>query len=429
MHLPIRASLLFVVCSAAATLFAQQQVLTRQDAERIALAQHPAVAAAKFSAAAQGQVPAQYRAGYLPQFSVNLTGADASDGTRIGAGALNNPVIFDRFAGGLTLSQMVMDFGRTGNLVASANLRAKAADQNTEAARAQIVLQVDQAYYALLKAKSVQRVAEETVKARQLVVDQVSALAQSMLKSTLDVSFAKVNLSEAQLTLVSAQNDVKGATARLSTALGYPATQIMDLSDEPMPPLLADDVESLVRQAIQSRPDLAGQKLEQSAEVRFSKAERALSFPAISTLASVGYIPARGADLLPSRYGAVGVNVSVPVFNGGLFRARRQEAELRAQATAQSAQDLANRIARDVRIVYLEAQTAYERVGLTAKMLDETRLALNLAQSRYDIGLSSIVELSQAQLNETSAEIAAVSAKYDFQSQRAVLAYVTGANR
>ena len=60
-------------------------------------------------------------------------------------------------------------------------------------------------------------------------------------------------------------------------------------------------------------------------------------------------------------------------------------------------------------------------------MLDQATQALDLAQSRYDLGLSSIVELSQAQLNKTSAEIASAGAKYDYQFQRAVLDYQIGA--
>ena len=82
-----------------------------------------------------------------------------------------------------------------------------------------------------------------------------------------------------------------------------------------------------------------------------------------------------------------------------------------------------------MRVAYLNAVTAYQRVGLTAQLLDQARLALDLSQSRYQIGLGSIVELSQAQLNATSAEIASVSAKYDYQAQRALLDYATGTNR
>src|SRR5713101_2371590 len=89
-----------------------------------------------------------------------------------------------------------------------------------------------------------------------------------------------------------------------------------------------------------------------------------------------------------------------------------------AQAVAQNVKDFENRVARDVRVAYLNAVNAYERLGLTAQLLDQAKLALNLAQSRYDLGLGSIVELSQAQLNETSAELVSTRAKYDYQARR-----------
>ena len=421
----------FIVLLAAAAAGQAQvpQPLTLKQAEQIALQEHPAITSARLTAQAAGQVPAQYRSNYFPQLFGSVTGAGASDGSRIAAGSLNNPVIYDRLATGFTVSQMITDFGRTGNRVASARLQASAEQQNTEAARAQVVLQVDRAYYALLRARNVLTVAQETVKARQLVADQISALAQSKLKSTLDVSFANVNLSEAKLLLASAENEVKAAAAELSTAMGYPSARDFDLKDEPMPGPLPDDVQPMISEAMQSRPELRSLRLEESAAERTVKAERAEWFPTISTIASAGYIPGHEDLLQTSRYSALGVNVNIPVLNGGLFKARTAEAQFKAQADTEKVKDLENRVARDVRVAYLNAKTAYERVGLTAQMLDQARLALDLARSRYEIGLGSIVELSQAQLNAKSAEIASVGAKYDYQAQRALLDYEVGVNR
>ena len=87
----------------------------------------------------------------------------------------------------------------------------------------------------MLRAQAVMKVATQTVAARQLVSDQVTALAESKLKSTLDVSFANVNLAEAKLILVSAQNDMAGAFAQLSAALGYQDSRTYSLVDEPVP--------------------------------------------------------------------------------------------------------------------------------------------------------------------------------------------------
>jgi outer membrane protein len=129
---------------------------------------------------------------------------------------------------------------------------------------------------------------------------------------------------------------------------------------------------------------------------------------------------------LTDRYAAAGINVNIPIFNGFLYSARHQEADLRAKAADQAMRDLADRISRDVRTAWLDAGTAFERLAVTAQLLKEATLALDLAQGRYKLGLSSIVELSQAQLNLTRAQIDDTSAKYDFQIQSAVLSYQIG---
>ena len=399
--------------------------LTLSEAEKLAIQNNPQFGAAKLNAAASYQIPLELRANAQPTLFGSITGVGADTGSRLAAGALNNPVVYNRVGSGLSVSQLITDFGRNGNLVESAKLRAQAQDQVTEATRAQILLATDRAYFSVLRAQSVLTVAEQTVNARQLVVDQVTALAQSNLKSQLDVSFASVNLSDAKLLLAGARNDIQSAETQLLTTMGIPGQKSITLSEEAMPDFLPDKVDPLIQSALQKRPEMANIHLEQSAAERFAQAERALQYPTIAVVGTAGFVPA-GQDVIPGRYGAVGVNVNVPVFNGGLFKARRTEADFRAKAVAQNASDLANRIARDVKVAYLNASTAFERVGLTAQLLEQARLALDLAQSRYDLGLSSIIELSQAQLNLTSAQIVSASAKYDYQSQRAILAFETG---
>src|SRR6185312_5058027 len=154
---------------------------------------------------------------------------------------LNNPIILDRLATGVSASQLITDFGRTTNLVKSSTFESDALQEDAVMGRADVLLRVDRAYFAALRANALLTVADETVKARQLVVDQVSALAASGLKSQLDLSFAKVNLAEAQLLLVQAKNDQQGGFATLAAALGSPQAQIYALDDEPVPPAPPSD--------------------------------------------------------------------------------------------------------------------------------------------------------------------------------------------
>jgi outer membrane protein len=407
-------------------LSAQQvTTLTLQEAEAIAVKNNPDVSVALLDAAAANQVTIETRSAFFPTANGSLTGAGALSGSRIAAGALNNPVIYDRLAAGVTVSQLITDFGRTSNLTASARLHAEARADSAKATRADVVLQADRAYFAALRAASVLTVAQETVSARQVVSDQVTALANANLKSELDVSFANVNLSDAKLLLLNAQNDIKASYADLSNALGYRDRRTFDLADPAMPPAPPEDANPLIQASLKQRPEILSARADLSGAQKFAVAEKDLRNPTISALASVGGIPAYQAPL-ESRYAAAGVNVNVPIFNGHLFSARRTEAELRAQASEQTLLSLENRITRDVEVALLNAGTAYQRLSVTAELLAQATQALALAQARYNLGLSSIVELSQAQLNLTSAQIANAGAKYDYDLQRSVLDYQTG---
>ncbi len=390
------------------------QQLTLPQAEQLAIRNHPQLQAARNLATAANEQVAQQRSAYYPLAYGSATAVDAEKNSRIAAGGLNNPIIYDRYSNGFLVDQMITDFGRTRNLVKSANYRSQAANEDVQTTREQVLLGVDQAYFGVLKAEAVLKVAQETVKERQLVSDQVITLEQNKIKSGLDVSFANVNLAQAQLMLVQAQNGVQDSYAQLSEALGYPGEQTFDLSDVPVPPAPPANFDDLLQEALRERPELISQRFQADSAHSYATAERDLWFPTISAAGAAGVTPV-GANQLATQYAAAGVNVNIPIFNGHLFGALRGEAQSRARAQDQDLRDLQDRVARDVRTAWLNANTSFQNLGLTDKLLNEANQALQLAQSRYRLGLSSIVELTQAQLNQTQAQIQQASAKYDYQ--------------
>ncbi|MFZ0963586.1 MAG: TolC family protein [Terriglobia bacterium] len=399
--------------------------LTLKDAEAMALRNHPLLQAANYDAQAASQVAREEKSAYYPTASGSVTGVGALPNSRIDAGYINNPIIYNRQSNGLEVQQLITDFGRTSNLVSSARLGAKAASESANQTAQDVLLNVNRAYFGVLRAEAVLKVALETVKARQILADQITTLEKNKLRSLVDVSFAEVDLAQAKLLLVQAQNNEKASYADLATALGLANPQPFDLAEEPMPPAPLTDPTDLIVQALQDRPDLSSARFSHEAALRYARAERDLWMPTISATGEAGLTPAYQVPLT-DRYAAAGINVNIPIFNGFLYSARHQEANLRAQAADQAMRDLADRISRDVRTAWLDAGTAYERLAVTAQLLKEATLALDLAQGRYKLGLSSIVELSQAQLNLTQAQIDDTSAKYDFQIQSAVLSYQTG---
>ena len=401
--------------------------LTVTDAETIAIKNHPQISVARLLALAQKEVTRETKSAELPTITGSLTAVDARDGGRVTAGFLNNPVLYTRAGGGVSITQLITDFGRTRNLVASAGLQEKARQSGELATEADIRLAVDEAFYRALAAQAVVDVAKKTVALRQDTTDLVTSLANAKLKSTLDRSFAEVNLNQAQLLLLDAQNEKDASFAELSTVMGYEQQQnfvLMDHVGSVSAP--AQDINALTALAMQSRPDLVALNDQFEAAERFRKAEHELWRPMISASGVAGGAPVR-ADSIPSPwYGAAGVNLNIPIFNGGLYSARAKEADYRANAAQEQVRDLRNKIARDVRISWLSAQSAYQKVDVTSRLLDQANQALDLAQTRYKLGLSSIVELSQAELAQTSAEISNTNARYDYQRSLSMIRYQTG---
>jgi outer membrane protein len=402
-----------------------QVSLSLKEAEALALKNNPQISVARLTALASQQVTREVRSSLWPAASANLTGVDSRENSRITAGGLNNPIIYERAAAGVMVSQLITDFGRTTNLAASANFAAKAENQNAIATKEQILLAVNQAFYGALQAHAVLTVAQQTVSARQTVSDQVEALFKSKLRSQLDFSFANVSLAQAKLLLLDAENNESAALASLSAVLGYSALQDFQLVEDATaiasPP---GNVGDLISEAFAMRPEILALGFQYQSAQKFEAAEHDLFFPTIQAVGVVGDTPVRN-PVLSNWYGAVGVNVGIPLFNGFLYPARSREARLRAQATQDRLLDLRNRISRDVRMSWLNANTAYERVSVTQQLLDQANLALDLAQTRYKLGLSSIVELSQAQLQQTQAQISNAQASYDYRLALAVLRYQT----
>jgi outer membrane protein len=280
------------------------QKLTLKNAEAMALRNHPQLQAATFEARAADQVTREEKSAYYPTATASLTVAGALSNSRIAAGFLNNPLILNRESNGVEVHQLITDFGRTSNLVGSARLGAKAASESAAQTQQDVLLAVNRAYYGVLRAEAVLKVAEETVKARQILTDQVTTLEKNKLKSMLDVSFAQVNLAQAQLLLVQAQNDRKAADAELATALGLANPQPFDLEEEPMPAAPPADPTDLLAQALQSRPDLASARFSHEAALRYARAERDLWMPTVSATGAAGLTPAikrRSATAMPRR--------------------------------------------------------------------------------------------------------------------------------
>jgi outer membrane protein len=157
--------------------------------------------------------------------------------------------------------------------------------------------------------------------------------------------------------------------------------------------------------ALRQRPEISALEYQVESAQKNSSAEHELWRPTITSLGAAGLAPARDPQV-QNWYGAAGVNINIPVFNGFLYDARAKTADLQTEVNRQRLTDLRNNIARDVRVTWQDTNRAYERLSVTQELREQASLALDLAQARYNLGLGSIVEFSEAELQKTESDIA-----------------------
>jgi outer membrane protein len=402
--------------------------LTLQQAEQIALHNNPRIHVAQLLARAEHQVTRETRSQYLPQLEGDMTAVQANEASRMTLDDLRSTRLLTHAGGGVTLDQKIFDFGRTPNLIAAAKLREKAQNANALASQMDILLITNQAFYNALEAQALVKLAQQTVDTRTTTNNQIVELTKNKLRSDLDLAVSQENVAQANLLLLDAQTRYETELNALTAVLGFDHAAHYELvEDTAAPPLPPPDPDVLVEQALRDRPDLLALNDDQLAAKKFSRAQREQMLPSIAATGTAGGTPARSETYFNTDwFGAVGVTMKVPIFNGFLYSAQAAEADRRAQAAQENLRDLRTGVVRDVRNAWLQANTSYKKISATEKFLNAANLGLNLAESRYKLGLSSIVELSQAQLTQTQASIENVNARLDYELSLAALNYQIG---
>ncbi len=402
--------------------------LTLHEAEQIAIRNNPRVRVGQLLARAQHQVYRETRSAYLPQLEGGAVAADADTGSRFTFDGLRAGRLLTHVGGGLDFRQLLTDFGRTSNLIASSKLREKAQNANALASQLDVTLITDQAFYNTLEAEALVKLAQQTVDTRTTTNQQITELTKNKLRSDIDRSFSEQNVAQASLLLLDAQTQYNSAINALTSVLGFDhAMQFQPVTTEKDLTLPPPDQDVLVQMALKQRPDLMALDYEQQADKKYSRAQWEQKLPTFSAMGVVGGTPIRDDQYFDSNwFGSVGANVMVPIFNGFLFSSEADEAEDRARAAQENMRDLRDRVVRDVRDSWMQTNTSYQKIAVTEKFLNAANLGLNLAQARYKLGLSSIVELSQAQLAQTQASIENVNARFEYELSLSALNYQLG---
>jgi len=402
--------------------------LTIQQAEQIAIQNNPHISVSRLLARAQHQVYRETRSAYLPHINFGAVAERADDGSRYTIDNMRSTRLLSHVGTGLDMSQLIIDFGHTSNLIASSNLYAKAENAHALATQLDIVLMTDQAFYDTLEAQELVQVAEQTVNARQATDEQITELTKNKLRSDIDLAFADENVDRAKLLLLDAQDQFNRDLNTLTAVLGFdhPAqyTLVPDSGNVPLPP---PDQDTLVQVAMKQRPDLIELDYDQQAAKKYSRAEWEQLLPSLNTMGAVGLTPIRDDKYFDSNwFGAIGLNLRVNIFNGFLYTSQAEAADARAKADQENLRNLRDNVVRDVRNAWLQSNTSYKKIAVTEKLLQASNMGLSLSQARYKLGLSSIVELSDTQLEQTRAAIENINASIEYELSLAALNYQLG---
>lgn len=402
--------------------------LTLGDAQGIAVANHPEIRAMKYDVFAVNEAVKIARSAYAPQAYGAAVQAFSEPQTRLSAyNALNDPTIIQRTALGVGVSQYITDFGRTTALVKASELEFDAQKARADLTRDTVVLNVDRAYFEILRAKALLIVAQKTRSERGSLLRQVTALQRAGLRSTLDVSIMARDVSEADQFVLQARGRLQDAFATLSEAMGLPALHTYALQDVRKLPNFPANIDDMLKIALNENPKLASLSAEQGAARERADAVARSVLPSVSGYGFFGATPIRAMNQsIASSYAAVGVSLNVPIFNGGALAAEKRLASDQRAVAEANVDAERDELLRDVHIAYDGVKTTRGNIDVSEQLFKTSLQALELTQARYRIGLNSIVDLSEAQLSATQAEISHTNAVYDYILQGAALDFLTG---
>jgi outer membrane protein TolC len=395
--------------------------LTLKEAVDIALKQHPSIRQYQETVAAAQSGIGVSRAGYFPQFSFvgnfyygnafPISGVSPSAGT--GAG-LQSSVTTDFYIYRFQMNQLIYDFGKTPGNVAGSRATYSQSREDYLNNRQLVVLDARTAYFSLLAAQRAQKVQEETVRQNQELLRQAQGFFKVGLRAKYDVTKAEANLYQAEANLISAKNNVDLARVTLLNALGlktWAYTKVEDVLEVTYEiPTLAD----LKTRAMVQRPDLQKNLYQQQGGRAAVEVARSGYFPVFTSTAAYGWqgnVPL--SSNLPSNWW-VGAVVNFPLFEGLATTYSVRQAKATLESSIANEEVLRQNITRDVEQAYRNLVSGRELIRATAKAREAAQENLRLAWGRYRAGVGTIIEVTDAQVQFSQADLNYVQALYNY---------------
>jgi TolC family type I secretion outer membrane protein len=435
MNMIIRASvtLLLITAIAAGPAYAGTG-LTLRDCIDKALMYHPALRSAQESLnAGKGRVT-QAASPYLPQVQASTGYAESHS---LG-GALGESVT-KSYTTTLSVNQIIYDFGKTGGGLDAARSGVQSAASDADRVKQEVILNVKQAYYALLQASKLLTVAQQTLDQTEGHLRQAEAFFRAGSKPRFDVTRAEVDVNTARLGMINAKNDVRLRTIALYNAMGIDPRGDIEIEDNLAQPPAVPSLDQIQTEALNNRPEMQKAAADiQAAQARVRTAESNY-LPTLSANGSYNWAHGTSEATLPiSALGLgefqsdiknswnAGVMLSMPLFEGGLTKGRVSEARANLRALEAQRDGLRQSILLEVNQSYADLDTAAARISVMEISRKKAKENLELAEGRYQAGVGPSLEVTDAQVAFIKAETDHVQALYDYQLSAARLMKALG---
>jgi len=419
----ITATLVVIVYSILSGL--EAHALTLHDCIEKALISHPSIRSAREGMNAGASRVTQATAPYLPQVQAS-TGY--SENRSLG-GALGDSVT-KQYTTSLSASQVLYDFGKTGNARDAAKFSEQSAETDVNRVHQEVILNVKQAYLALLQAKKLVAVSEKTLAQSEGHLKQAEAFFHAGSKPRFDVTRAEVDVNNGRLGMINAQNNVRLKTIALYNAMGLDPQRDIEIEDVLSEQAGMPELEQAQTEALKNRPDMLKMESDIEAARARVKAEQSNYLPTLS--ANGQYNWAQGTSEMGPFKGDVqnswnaGITLSVPLFEGGLTRGKVGEARANQRALEAQRDTLRQSILLELNQAYADLESAQARIQVMESSLKSARESLALAEGRYEAGVGPTLEVTDAQVAAAKAETDHVQALYDYQLAAARLAKAMG---
>ena len=386
----------------------------------IALEKQPSLRASAGTVKASESKVGQAKANYYPQ--LNLSSGYQRIGPTTPPGETQDA--YDQYSAGISLGMTLFDFGKTSTQVKIQNLNVNASRADYEDVAAQIVLNVKNAYYNLLQTERNRDVAVDTMKQFQQHLDQANAFFRIGTKPKFDVTKAEVDLGNARLNVLKADNALRVARITLKDVMGIP-----DSADFPIVDNLAYQKNDLplndaLNAAYANRPDLRAVIARREAAERSIDLARKDYYPTLSGSAGYGY---SGTDFpLGSGWNA-GAALSFPIFSGLSTKYQVDEARANLEVLKANEDSIRQAIRLDVEKAYLYVQDTAQQISLSEITVFQARENYDLASGRYKEGVGNPIEVADATITLNNARANMNTALYNHKIAQAGLEKAIGA--